>query len=115
VTAVVSLAGARFRAPGPPPSGKRLIGAGQRRHPTEDEAQILREVAEHNRLLVSEITGRRRSMRICVARRQAFFRLRDELDLSYPKIAQLFGMDHTAVLSGVRVFLRESGLVGYVL
>jgi hypothetical protein len=63
--------------------------------------RILHAVAAHHKILPSEITGKSRKRHIIRARFEVFYRLRVDLNFSYPKISQLMKKDHSTVVHGV--------------
>ena len=63
--------------------------------------EIVRQVAEKHKFGVVDITTPSRRLKVVAARHEAFYRMRHELGISYPRIAAFFGMDHTSVLHGV--------------
>jgi chromosomal replication initiation ATPase DnaA len=66
-------------------------------------ADVLAEVAEKHGLKPLQLKARVRRKGLTEARFEAFYRMRNELKVSYPQIAMFFGMDHTSVLHGVRM------------
>ncbi len=63
---------------------------------------VIRVVAEHFRLQADDLTGRKRTKAIAVARQIAMYLLREENGLSLPAIGeQLGGRDHSTVRYGV--------------
>jgi chromosomal replication initiation ATPase DnaA len=63
--------------------------------------RVLRAVAAHHKISPSEITGKSRKRHVIKARFEVFYRLRVDLNFSYPKISQLMTKDHSTVLHGV--------------
>lgn len=64
--------------------------------------QVVALVAAHYGLTVAEITGRRRTAEIALARQVAMYLLREEHGLTLPAVgAQVGGRDHTTVRHGV--------------
>lgn len=64
---------------------------------------IIKEVADKHGLMFSYMFVRARNAKLILARQEAFYRLRTELKLSFPRIGRIFhGMDHTTILHGVR-------------
>jgi hypothetical protein len=63
--------------------------------------RVLRAVAAHHKISPSEITGKSRKRHVIKARFEVFYRLRVDLNFSYPKISQLMKKDHSTVLHGV--------------
>lgn len=65
---------------------------------------ILRAVAEKHGLLVSDLLGPSTLSRVSTARFEAQWRMRTELELSYPKIGKWTGgRDHTCAMRGVKL------------
>ena len=63
--------------------------------------RVLHAVAAHHRVDTSEILSMSRKRHVVQARFEVFYRLRVDLNLSYPKIACLMKKDHTTILHGV--------------
>lgn len=79
-----------------------LMAAGKIKKPeTQTMRGIVREVADKYKFSVSDIMVPSRRLKNVAARHEAFYRMREELKLSFPKIAAFFGMDHTSILHGV--------------
>jgi chromosomal replication initiation ATPase DnaA len=62
---------------------------------------IAKEVADKHGFTLDDLMIRSRRQKLSIARHEAFYRMRYELNLSYPKIGSFFGMDHTSVMHGV--------------
>lgn len=60
----------------------------------------------------TQLRGPVKTRRLSVARRHAWFVMRDEHDLTYPELARLVGRggDHSTVMLQVKKFARECGL-----
>ena len=71
-----------------------------------DLLDLLDSVCRPNGVTREEVCGRRRTRRIARARRELWLRLRRELRMSYGEIAELFGRNHSTVLTGVRSLER---------
>jgi hypothetical protein len=69
---------------------------------------IAQEVCAKHKLTLKELQGVRRFKKIAIARREVFWRLRQELGMSLLDIARKMGKDHTSVLHGLRVYAREN-------
>jgi chromosomal replication initiator protein len=70
--------------------------------------QIIEKVCDFYDITMDEITGPKRDKEIVVPRQVAMYLLREELHLSYPKIAGEIGKkDHTTVMHGVEKIERE--------
>jgi chromosomal replication initiation ATPase DnaA len=73
------------------------------RQPHERWKQIVFEVCRKHGLTYDEIMGHQRSVRIAIARHEAFYRLATETTSSLPRIGKwMGGKDHTSVLHGIR-------------
>lgn len=70
--------------------------------------QILEKTADFYDIGVDEITGKKRDKEIVLPRQVAMYLMREELHLSYPKIATEIGKkDHTTVMHGVEKMEKE--------
>jgi DNA-binding transcriptional ArsR family regulator len=69
---------------------------------------IAQEVSEKHNIPLKELQGSRRFKRLSVARREIFWRLRHEKGMSLLDIARKMGKDHTSVLHGLRVYVRDN-------
>jgi chromosomal replication initiator protein len=70
--------------------------------------QILEKTADFYDISLEEITGPKRDKEIVVPRQIAMYIMREELHLSYPKIAREIGKkDHTTVMHGVEKIEKE--------
>lgn len=69
---------------------------------------ISQEVCEKHKMTLKDLQGNRRFKKIAIARREVFWRLRQELGMSLLDIARKMGKDHTSVLHGLRVYAREN-------
>lgn len=75
--------------------------------------RVLHAVAAYHEIDPSEILSTSRKRHVIRARFEVFYRLRVDLNFSYPKIAQLMKKDHTTVLHGV-TRMRQMVLDGLV-
>ncbi len=75
--------------------------------------RVLHAVAAYHEIDPSEILSVSRKKHIINARFEVFYRLRMDLNFSYPKIAKLMNKDHTTVLHGVKR-MRQMILDGLV-
>lgn len=80
-------------------------------------AMAWREIVEHvcdkHRVRYWEITGSTRTRRIVAARQEAFYRLREERQLTWLQIGKLMGgFDHTTVLHGWRAHRAKLDAAG---
>ena len=62
---------------------------------------IVDEVAKKHNFIAKDLMTPSRRMKFVAARHEAFYRMRHELNMSYPRIAAFFGMDHTTVMHGI--------------
>jgi len=70
--------------------------------------QVIEQIAGFYDLQVDEITGPKRDKDIVVPRQICMYLMREELALSYPKIAQsLGGRDHTTIMHGCHKIEKE--------
>ena len=69
---------------------------------------ISQEVCAKHKLTLKDLQGNRRFKKIAIARREVFWRLRQELGMSLLDIARKMGKDHTSVLHGLRVYARDN-------
>ena len=68
---------------------------------------ILVALANHWRLRLDELTGRRKIYQLCRRRHIAMGLMRRYTAMSFPEIARLFGgRDHSSVIYGDRVYRR---------
>jgi len=73
--------------------------------------QIVERTARHYQIQVEEIIGPKRDKDIVVPRQVAMYMLRNELHLSFPKIARELGRkDHTTAIHSVEKIEKESRL-----
>lgn len=82
--------------------------------PISRPLKILRDVAERHGVTVGDIKGVSRKIKFVRARQEACYLLREELKLSYPRVAAHIGnRDHTTILHNVRKYkktrLQEAG------
>jgi chromosomal replication initiator protein len=64
--------------------------------------KILYQVAMKHGVSPSDITSVYKTKHIVAARYEAFYRMREELKISFPRIGMYLGRDHTTVLAGYR-------------
>jgi chromosomal replication initiation ATPase DnaA len=62
----------------------------------------LRRIARKHGVKPEAVLGRGRHRHTAMARHEFFLMLRDTLDMSYPEIGKLLGVDHTTVMAGVK-------------
>ena len=85
-----------------------LIGKNKSRPKHLSAKQIIERTAKHFQLSVDELLGPKRDKEIVVPRQIAMYILREELHLSFPKIARELGRkDHTTALHSVDKITRE--------
>ncbi|MEC7840178.1 MAG: chromosomal replication initiator protein DnaA [Chlamydiota bacterium] len=64
--------------------------------------KIIKSVAEHYGIMSDDILGKSQSRECARARKLAMYIIREELNLSYVKIGDVFERDHSTVISSVR-------------
>ena len=70
--------------------------------------QIIEKTARHFQIPIEELTGPKRDKDIVVPRQVAMYMLRNELNLSFPKIAKELGRkDHTTAIHSVEKINQE--------
>ncbi len=67
-----------------------------------DMLDLVREVCAAHHVTLGQVCGRARHMSIAQARHAVWTIVRIRFGLSYPEIGELFGVDHTTVMQGVR-------------
>ncbi|MDD3480910.1 MAG: chromosomal replication initiator protein DnaA [Patescibacteria group bacterium] len=71
--------------------------------------QIIEKTADFYDIGVDELTGSKRDKEIVVPRQIAMYLMREELHISYPKIAKEIGRkDHTTIMHGVEKIEKET-------
>ena len=86
-----------------------LIGSSKTRPKHLSAKQIIEKTAKHFRIPVDDILGPKRDKDIVVPRQVAMYMLRNELHLSFPKIARELGRkDHTTAIHSVEKIQKES-------
>ncbi len=76
--------------------------------------RILAEVAERHGVTVKDIKGPCRFTFVALARREAYYRLHAETDLSLAQIGAMLAKDHTSVGHGIRKYLLGALAAGHV-
>ena len=77
----------------------------------EARDRIMREVCEKHGVTLEELRGNARPADVCDARHEAFYRMRVEVNLSYPRIGQVMGgFDHATVIHGIEKHAELHGL-----
>lgn len=88
-----------------------LLSANKTRPKHLSAKQIIERTAKHFQIPLDEIVGPKRDKDIVVPRQIAMYILRNELNLSFPKIAKELGRkDHTTAIHSVDKITRESKL-----
>ncbi|MCA9332297.1 chromosomal replication initiator protein DnaA [Candidatus Saccharibacteria bacterium] len=88
---------------------KSLIGASKSRPKHLSAKQIIEKTAKHFHVPLEDILGPKRDKDIVVPRQVAMYMLRNELHLSFPKIARELGRkDHTTAIHSVEKIQKES-------
>lgn len=81
----------------------------RRRNERQRANIIIQEVVLESGVSLAEITSGVRCQDVSVARSVLAYRLRNETDLSYPKIGDILNMDHTSVIYAVKRVEKELG------
>ena len=77
----------------------------------EKRDRILRDICRRHDVTLAHLAGRSRRKDIIPARHEAYYRLKDEVGLSFPRIgAILGGRDHSTVIHGARKHAARHGL-----
>lgn len=63
---------------------------------------IVNEVAKKHNFTAEDLLVPSRRKKFVAARHEAFYRMRHELKLPYPRIAMFFDMDHSTVIHGIK-------------
>jgi chromosomal replication initiator protein len=88
-----------------------LLSANKTRPKHLSAKQIIERTAKHFQIPIEDITGPKRDKDIVVPRQIAMYILRNELNLSFPKIAKELGRkDHTTAIHSVDKIEKESKL-----
>ncbi len=86
-----------------------LIGSSKMRPKHLSAKQIIEKTAKHFHIGMEDIMGPKRDKDIVVPRQVAMYMLRNELHLSFPKIARELGRkDHTTAIHSVEKIQKES-------
>lgn len=90
-----------------------LLGASKTRPKHISARQIVERTARHFQITIDDILGPKRDKDIVVPRQVAMYMLRNELHLSFPKIARELGRkDHTTAIHSIAKIKKESGMDG---
>ena len=93
------------------PIASSLLSVSKTRPKHLSAKQIVERTARHYQIPVEEIVGPKRDKDIVVPRQVAMYMLRNELHLSFPKIAKELGRkDHTTAIHSVEKIEKESRL-----
>jgi len=88
-----------------------LLGSAQTRPKHISARQIIERTARHFQIPIEDILGPKRDKDIVVPRQVAMWMLRNELHLSFPKIARELGRkDHTTAIHSIEKIEKESRL-----
>lgn len=88
-----------------------LLGVAKARPKHLSAKQIIERTARHFQIPLEDILGAKRDKDIVVPRQVAMYLLREELKLSFPKIAKELGRkDHTTAIHSVEKITKESRL-----
>lgn len=75
--------------------------------PTRHWQQIALQIASKHEIAYKDLLKNDRSRRFAAARFEAWWRIREELGMSYPEIGSRFGgRDHSSIIHGVRKHAR---------
>ena len=86
-----------------------LLGSAKSRPKHLSAKQIIERTAKHFQIPLEEMLGPKRDKDIVVPRQVAMYMLRNELHLSFPKIARELGRkDHTTAIHSVEKITKES-------
>ena len=86
-----------------------LLGSGKSRPKHLTPKSIIEKTAKYYKISLEDITGSKRDKDIVTPRQIAMYIMRDELHLSYPKIARELGRkDHTTAIHSVEKITKES-------
>jgi hypothetical protein len=69
---------------------------------------VAQEVCAKHKITLKELQGVRRFKKYSDARREVYWRLRSELRMSLLDIGRKMGKDHTTILHGLRVYVRDN-------
>lgn len=90
---------------------KSVLGANRARPKHITARQVIERTAKHFQISVDDILGPKRDKDIVVPRQVAMYMLRNELHLSFPKIARELGRkDHTTAIHSVEKIEREAAV-----
>lgn len=103
----VQAAEERKNQPQPQPSGPDALTKQLMRLPREVFARpqwkiIARQICAKYNVDFDEVCSERRHKHLVLIRHEIFYRLKVDLQMSYPQIAEKFNKDHTTILHGVR-------------
>jgi chromosomal replication initiator protein len=85
---------------------KEMVSSPENKKITPD--RLIDTIARYFQITKEELIGPKRNKELVHPRRIVMFLLRNELNLSYPKVGQAMnGKDHTTVMHGVSVLERE--------
>lgn len=73
---------------------------------------VVKRVARHHHVLVSEVLSPVRHKTFVAARHEVWLRMRKHFGFSYPELGNLFECDHTTVMNGVREAKRRKTVDG---
>lgn len=86
-----------------------LLGSGQTRPKHISARQIIERTAKYFQIPIEDLLGPKRDKDIVVPRQVAMYMLRNELHLSFPKIAKELGRkDHTTAIHSIEKIERET-------
>ena len=67
-----------------------------------DITQIIRETCEEDQVIFEQLKVRRGNTNIVNARAVVMYRLRNELDMTLAQVGEVFGKDHSTVISALK-------------
>lgn len=68
---------------------------------------MVSEVAAKHGIAAKDIFSDRRAVKLCRARHECFWRMREETILSFPQIGRFFHRDHSTIMSGCKKHARR--------
>lgn len=78
--------------------------------PRNRASVIIEQVCDKHQVTPGSLRSPRRDREVALARHEACYRLRTELDMSLPAIGRLLGdRDHTTILNSVNVYAKTIG------
>lgn len=75
-----------------------------------DLYELVVTICKKYHVMISGVLGRKRTQALCRARQEIWWTIRTQTVLSVTEIGELFGVDHTTVMSGVESHERRNGI-----